>query len=153
LARWRIWEGAFVDIRPRTSSLFCNSRIFGEIALTIRRGSTSVPHLQYDKDKIEGHKSEIQEILSALNAPTSSSPKESAAVPEELVAQRPPIGSCDPTNSASQIGMIALALTGFVPNIEHCLPNSSFPRFHQEKPLQLADAMRSYDRLTALAIN
>ncbi|KAF9791048.1 kinase-like domain-containing protein [Thelephora terrestris] len=91
-------------------------RVFGEIALTIRRGST-VPHLQYDKDKIEGHKPEIQEILSALNAPTSSPPKESTAVPDESVAPKPPTGSCDPTtNSASQSAMRRLIGRTFPPD-------------------------------------
>jgi len=31
-----------------------------------------MPRVEYDKGKIEGHKLEIQEILSALNAPSSS---------------------------------------------------------------------------------
>ena len=105
-------------LQASPSSLFCNSRVFGEIARTIRRGS-NVPRLEYDKDKIEGHKSEIQKILSALNAPTSSSPKDSAVVPlpDELVAQRPPIVSSDPTAaSASQSGKDCPRLTGLVPN-------------------------------------
>ena len=53
-----------------SASLLCNSRVFGEVVRTLRRGA-STPRMEYDKGKIERHKVEIQEILGALNAPDS----------------------------------------------------------------------------------
>ena len=41
-----------------------------EIERTLRRGA-STPHTGYNKDKTEGHKLEIREILDALNVPSS----------------------------------------------------------------------------------
>ena len=42
-----------------------------EIERILRRGA-STPHTGYDKGKVEGHRLEIQEILSTINAPSLS---------------------------------------------------------------------------------
>ena len=60
----------FLGVLIPSAPLLCNSRVFGEVARTLGRGA-STPHMGYDKRKIESHKLEIQEILSALNAPDS----------------------------------------------------------------------------------
>lgn len=103
----RIWEGAFVGIRPQTlpaTSLLCNSRVFGEAVQTLRRGANT-PRIKHEGGKIDGYKLEIQKILNALNAPTSPSLKESGALYGERVPQSLPTDSCDATaNSASKIG-------------------------------------------------
>jgi len=54
-----------------------------EIERTLRRGANT-PHTKYNKDKTEGHKLEIQEILDTLNAPSSSLNKNFS------------VGECDP---------------------------------------------------------
>jgi hypothetical protein len=41
-----------------------------EIERTLRRGA-NMPHIKYNKDKVEGYKLEIQVILGTLNAPSS----------------------------------------------------------------------------------
>ena len=48
-----------------------NSRVIFEIERTLRRG-TSMPHIKYNKYKIEGYKREVQEILDTLDIPNLS---------------------------------------------------------------------------------
>ena len=47
-----------------------NSRVMCEIKRTLGRGA-STPLIERNKDKVEGHKMEIQGILDALGAPSS----------------------------------------------------------------------------------
>ena len=42
-----------------------------EIELTLRRGA-NLPRIEFGKNKVEEHKLEIREVLSVLNAPSSS---------------------------------------------------------------------------------
>ena len=47
-----------------------NYRVMCEIEGTLRRGTYS-PRINYNSGKVEGYKSEVQEILSTLNEPNS----------------------------------------------------------------------------------
>ena len=52
--------------------LTSNYSVICEIEQTLKR-ATSLPHIGYDKDEIEGKKLKIQDILDALNRHSSSS--------------------------------------------------------------------------------
>jgi hypothetical protein len=59
-----------IDVGPVCFPLLKNARVTCEIERTLREGGNA-PHIEYNKDKIEGYKLEVQEILAALNAPGS----------------------------------------------------------------------------------
>ena len=46
-------------------------RVISEIERALKRGA-SMPHVKYNKGKVEEHKLEIQRILANLNAPSSN---------------------------------------------------------------------------------
>ena len=85
-----------------------DSRVFGEIARTLRRG-TNIPRVEYDKSKIEGLKVEIRKILSALNA-QSSSRHGSDGVGERTLQPLPAGPRSVVAISASESGKICLHL-------------------------------------------
>ena len=65
----RILKGVSIGLPP-AASLQSDSRITSEIERTLR-GGADMPHIEYNKSKLEGYGLEIQKILATLNAPTS----------------------------------------------------------------------------------
>jgi len=69
------------------------------IERTLGRGA-NVPHVKYNKGKVEGHKLEVQEILGTLNTP--SSPLDGAAKPDLQLSPVDPHGTA--TTSVAENG-------------------------------------------------
>lgn len=72
-----------------------------EIERALRRGA-STPHTKYNKEKIENHILEVQQLLDTLNA-QSSAPDENLRTVEHNLALDEPHDA--PTTSASEEGM------------------------------------------------
>ena len=79
-----------------------NPRAVSGIELTLRKG-TDIPNIKYNKEKVEGHKLKIQEILGTLDAqssPFDKNPRVGERVPH--IASINPHGTVK--TSVSEIG-------------------------------------------------
>lgn len=65
-----------------------NSRAMREIERTVRRG-TSTPYTRYNKEKIENHILEVQQLLDTLNAQNLPLDKTHCAVEHDLMQEEP----------------------------------------------------------------
>ena len=79
-----------------------NSRLLCEIEQTLRRG-TDTPHAKYDKEIVEGHKLEIQEILGVLN-PQSLPFGGGSSVIESSALAAPAVSTGTATTSLAENG-------------------------------------------------
>ena len=105
-----------------SASLPTESRIICEIERTLRRGA-STPHTGYNKDKVEGHRLEIQEILGTLNAPNS--PSDGTPSVGEQVTNLAPVDLH--TASLCESGTPLAAFADFVRDIDYFLLLNSIP--------------------------
>ena len=93
-----------------------DSRAMCGIERTLRRGA-GTPHIRYNKGKVDGYKREIQEILGALNPPSSYPDEEpnmgELALRLAFVGPDPGVGIAAVSESGTPFTMLCRLCTGF----------------------------------------